>query len=411
MTKQKSTPKAGLILFAGIMFNLSIGVLNAWSVIKAKLTAPPAAGGWAWTSKQAGLPYSTAIICFALGLLIGGAIQDKIGPRRVVTLGGVLTGGGLILAGLQGDSVWGMISGFGLVNGLGIGFGYGCVTPTALKWFHPSKKGLVSGLIVGGFSLAAVYFAPLTNTLLSRYGIQNTLILVGAAIIIVSTPCALSLRNPPANYLPPAPRQAAYSVETTDFTWREMLKTKRFYLLFIMFLFPSSVGLMIVGNMAKIANIQAGVTNTALLALLVSLLSLTNTLGRVLGGLMSDKIGGVNALLVVFCLQALNMAGFIFYRSLATLIVGIIAAGFSYGTLISVFPSLTAANYGLKNYGANYGVLFLAWGMAGVVAPLLADFIYDANGNFLLAYVVAALMMILMIAVNILSRTKPPAAY
>jgi len=160
--KQK---KAKVVLLAGVLFNLAIGVLYAWSVLKAKLTAPIAEGGWAWTSQQAGFPYTIAIVCFALGLLIGGKIQDKIGPRWVVTAGGIFVGLGLIISGIIGNNPMGVAVSFGAITGMGIGMGYGCVSPPALKWFHPSKKGLVSGLIVGGFGLAAVYFAPLTNAL------------------------------------------------------------------------------------------------------------------------------------------------------------------------------------------------------------------------------------------------------
>jgi len=164
------------------------------------------------------------------------------------------------------------------------------------------------------------------------------------------------------------------------------------------------VGLMIIGNMSKIANTQIGISDTAILAILVSFLAITNTAGRVLGGLMSDKIGCVNALFVVFALQAINMVGFVFYQSLPALIIGVILVGFSYGTLLSVFPSITASLYGLKNYGTNYGVLYLAWGLAGVVAPMAADIIFDTNGNFHAAYLLAAAMLALIICVNILFK-------
>lgn len=406
MDTQASQKNANLVLLGCILFNLSIGVLYAWSVIKSRLTASLGEGGWEWTSQQAGLPYTVAIVFFAIGLLVGGRIQDKIGPRKVVTVGGFLTGLGLILSGLVGNNPMGITLCYGMVTGLGIGFGYGCVTPPALKWFHPSKKGLVSGLIVGGFGIAAVYLAPLANQLLDNFGIEKTLLYLGIMVVVISVPLAQLIKNPPAGYTPavPANLKASAAKTSVDLTWKEMLKTKRFYLLFIMFLLSSSVGLMIIGNISKIAKTQVGITDTAFLAILVSFLAITNTSGRVLGGLMSDKIGRVNALFVVFILQALNMVGFVFYQSLATLIIGITLVGFSYGTLLSVFPSMTADQYGLKNYGTNYGILYLAWGLAGVVAPMIADIIYDANGNFTMAYIVCAVMMAVIVFVNLLLK-------
>jgi len=403
----ESNKKANLILLAGVLFNLSIGVLYAWSVLKTKLTAPISDGGWGWSSTEAGLPYTIAIVFFAIGLLVGGRIQDKIGPRWVVTTGGALIGLGMILSGQVGNSVMGITICFGFITGTGIGLGYGCVSPPALKWFHPSKKGLVSGLIVGGFGIAPVYFAPTMNVLLNNYGIEKSLLFMGIAVTVISIPIAQLIKNPPAGYTPPAPvnlKQNATTKASADVTWRKMIKTKQFYLLFTMFLLSASVGLMIIGNMSKIAKTQIGITDTALLAILVSFLAITNTAGRVLGGLMSDKIGRVNALFVVFALQMLNMAGFALYQNLPALIIGIILVGFCYGTLLSVFPSITADLYGLKNYGTNYGVLYLAWGLAGVVAPIAADIIYDINGSFNAAYIVAAVMMGLMVCVNVLFK-------
>jgi len=403
----ENNKRGNLVLLAGVLFNLSIGVLYAWSVLKTKLTTSISNGGWGWSSTEAGLPYTMAIVFFAIGLLIGGRIQDKIGPRWVVTTGGALIGLGMILSGYVGNSVTGITICFGIITGIGIGLGYGCVSPPALKWFHPSKKGLVSGLIVGGFGIAPVYFAPTMNVLLNNFGIQKSLLFMGIAVVAISIPIAQLIKNPPTGYTPPMPKnlkQTATAKTSVDVTWRKMVKTKQFYLLFIMFLLSSSVGLMIIGNMSKIAKTQIGICDTALLAILVSFLAITNTAGRVFGGLMSDKIGRVNALFVVFALQALNMVGFVFFQSLPALIIGIILVGFCYGTLLSVFPSITADLYGLKNYGTNYGVLYLAWGLAGVVAPIAADIIFDINGNFHAAYVVAAIMMASMVGVNVLFR-------
>jgi MFS family permease len=408
MQDHEKQKKAKVVLLAGIFFNLAIGVLYAWSVLKTKMTAPIADGGWEWTSSEAGLPYTLAIVCFALGLLIGGKIQDKTGPRWLVTAGGAFVGLGLILSGLVGNSPVGVAVCFGVITGLGIGLGYGCVSPPALKWFHPSKKGIVSGLIVGGFGLAAVYFAPLTTVLLNNYGIEKTLIFLGVGIFIVSTCLAQLINNPPEAYTPAAPAHlkeaVAKSIVTVDVSTKEMLKTKRFYLMFVMFLLSASIGLMVIGNITKIASSQLQITDTAILAILVSFLAITNTFGRVLGGLMSDKIGRVNALFVVSVLQLINMIGFIYYQNMAALAVGIVLIGFCYGTLLSVFPALVVDQYGLKNYGGNYGVLFLSWGLSGVVAPLMTDYIYDTTGKFITAYIICAGMMAVVIFANFLLK-------
>jgi MFS family permease len=138
------------------------------------------------------------------------------------------------------------------------------------------------------------------------------------------------------------------------------------------------------------------------LAMLVSFLAVMNTVGRIIGGMISDKIGRIKTLYMVFVVQMLNMGFFMFYQNLPMLIIGIIGVGFCFGTLLSVFPALTADQYGLKNIGANYGIMFMAWGFAGIVAPVIANYLYDIHGNFNTAYIICAVMMAAMIFVNFL---------
>ena len=396
--------RARIVLIAGIMFNLSVGMLYTWSIIRGQMMDT-----WGWTSAQAGLPFTVAIVFFAIGLLVGGRIQDKAGPRWVVTTGGFLVGLGMILSGLVGNSPMGITVSFGFIGGMGIGLGYGCVTPPALKWFHPTRKGMVSGLIVGGFGFGAVYFGPLASALLNNFGIQNAFLIMGTGVILISVPIAQFIKNPPPGYVPAEPKNikptaAKASANTVDYFWREMIKTPRFYMMFIIFMITSSVGLMIIGNVTRIATLQMGIADAAVLAGLVSFMAITNMLGRIIGGMISDKIGRVNTLYVILIIQLANMLGFMFYSNFPTLIIGIIGTGFCFGALLSVFPALTAEQFGLKNYGANYGIVYLAWGLSGVVAPVIADNIYDATGDFMMAYIICVAMMVLMIAVNFLLK-------
>ncbi|MCL2217687.1 MAG: OFA family MFS transporter [Defluviitaleaceae bacterium] len=395
--------KANIVLVACILFNLSIGVLYAWSVLTSHLTAPLEEGGFGWSVSQAGLPYSIAIVTFATAMLIGGRIQDKIGPRKVVTAGGILMGLGLIAAGFVGNSVIGIVLSFGVLASTGMGFGYACVTAPALKWFHPGKKGLVSGLIVGGFGLSAVGIAPLASALLDNFGIERTFIILGMFNLIVTTAIAQLITNPPPDYTPPAPdkiKATTKAAPSVNFEWTQMLKTGRFYMMFVIFVLTSSVGLMVIGNLTRIARSQANISDAAILAGLVAFLALMNTAGRVFGGIMSDKIGRINSLFVILGLQLINMAAFAFYQNLPALILGLIIVGFCFGALLSVMPALCADLYGLKNFGINYGILFLAWGLSGVITPVIANYFYDATGSFTNAYIICAIMMAVMVCVN-----------
>jgi len=398
--------KANFVLAACVLFNLSIGVLYAWSVLTSHLTAPVADGGFGWTASQAGLPYSIAIVTFALSVVIGGRIQDKIGPRWVLTAGGLLMGLGLVLVGVVGNTVLGVVLLFGVLASTGMGFGYACVTAPALKWFHPSKKGLISGLIVGGFGLSAVFMAPFASALLENLGIAWTFIILGIVNLCITTLIAQFVKNPPDGYTPHVPAQVktAKSAPAVNHDWAYMLKTGRFYMIFLIFVLTSSVGLMIIGNLTRIARSQAGITDAAVLAGLVAFLALMNTLGRVAGGIMSDKIGRINALFVILGLQTVNMAVFALFTNLPLLVLGLIIVGFCFGALLSVMPALCADLYGLKHFGINYGLLFLAWGLSGVITPVIASYFYDVRGSFTIAYAICAVMMALMIGVNVVLK-------
>ena len=405
---QNIQKKAKTVLIGCALFNFSLGVLYAWSVLAQRFATPVADGGWGWDAAQTGLPFSLAVACFAVSMLIGGRVQDKIGPRWVMTTGGVLCGLGLILCGIIGNSPIGIAIAFGVVAGIGGGVGYSCATPPALKWYHPSRKGQISGITVGGFGLSAVYYSPLTAALLGAFETTTALIFLGTGILILTTIFAQLVRNPPPGYLPAvpanykAPAADAPKKASTDFTWKEMMQTSRFWLIFIMFVASASVGLIVIGNVTIIAREQIGITDAGILAMMASLLALINTLGRIIGGAISDKIGRVNALYLILIIQVLNMIGFMFYSNLAGLILGVSLVGFCFGAFLSIFPALTADQYGLKNFGQNYGIMFLAWGVAGFVGPTIASTVFAATGSFYMTYVICAIMTGVMIFVNVI---------
>ncbi|NDV11221.1 L-lactate MFS transporter [Crenobacter caeni] len=393
--------KATGVLVAGTCINLTIGVLYAWSVIKKALVAD-----WGWTNTDASMPYNVAIVVWAIALLAAGAMQDRIGPKKVITLGVTLVGAGMILSSfIPQDSVMGLTIAFGGIVGTGIGFAYACVTPAAMKWFHSSKKGMVSGITVGGFGLAAVYLAPLCTSLIEHFGISQSFMILGAAVLLIGLPLTRVISNPPADYTPAAPANLSPTAPKTsghELTWKEMMKTRQFYFLWIMFVFSSSAGVMIIGNLASIATDQAGVLNPAYL---VSILAIANASGRVGGGMLSDKIGRTNTMLLAFAVQAANMMLFATYTDATMILVGTVVAGMAYGSLMSVFPSTTADFYGLKNYGANYGVLYTAWGVSGFVGPMLAGWAVDTTGTYSLAFTISAGLLAVAIVLGFM--TKP----
>ncbi|MGF1755084.1 OFA family MFS transporter, partial [Vibrio makurazakiensis] len=359
-----------------------------------------------WSAAEASSPYAIATITFSVCLLVAGILQDRMGPRKILILGTTLTGLGMIASGFATSPIMLNIT-FGVITGAGIGFGYACLSPSAMKWFHTSKKGMVNGLIAAGFGLAAIYLAPLTSMLITEMGINTAFMILGAGVLAVAVPLACTINNPPAGYTPEAPKvkagQAPVEVKkATDISWKAMLKTPQFYSLWIMYAFAASVGLMIIGNITNIASVQANLPNAVYLA---SILAIFNSGGRVAAGILSDKIGGVRTLLLAFILQGANMVLFATFNTELTLIIGTAIAAIGYGTLLAVFPSLTAEFYGLKNYGTNYGVLYTSWGIGGAIGAAVVGFSMANGGGYGLAYTVSAAMMGVCIVLAFI--TKP----
>ncbi|EON6312375.1 OFA family MFS transporter [Vibrio cholerae] len=396
--------KAMRILLAGFCINLCLGILYAWSVFNKALVTD-----FGWSAADASSPYAIATIAFSVCLLVAGILQDRMGPRNILILGTSLTGLGMIASGFA-SSVLMLNLTFGVMTGAGIGFGYACLSPSAMKWFHPSKKGMVNGLIAAGFGLAAIYLAPLTSALITHLGIQTSFMILGAGVLAIAVPLACTINNPPAGYVPAEPKlkagqEAKVVAKVANLSWKAMLKTPQFYALWLMYALAASVGLMIIGNITNIASVQANLPNAVYLA---SILAIFNSGGRVAAGILSDKIGGVRTLLLAFLLQGGNMVLFATFDSEFTLIIGTAIAAVGYGTLLAVFPSITAEFYGLKNYGTNYGVLYTSWGIGGAIGAAVVGYSMTHGGGYNLAYTISAAMMAVCILLALI--TKPISA-
>ncbi len=382
------------ILVIGFLFNLTIGVLYVWSLIKSELTSD-----LGWTKNEATLPYTVAIFVFALGVLIGGRIQDRVGPKKVITLGGLFVGLGMILSSFLVHNPSILIVTFGVISGLGIGFGYGCVSPCCLKWFHSSQKGLISGVVVGAFGLGSVVYSPITSYLLKEYAVSETFLFIGIGICVITFVLSRFIENPDENYVASIPRNyiAAKSIDVIDYSWKEMLRTRHFYLLIVIYASGASVGLMIIGNISDIFNNQVGTNSFVTATMMVSLLAIFNAFGRLLAGVISDKIGRMNTLIITAILQGTVMLCFGLISTVPTIILGCFIVGYSFGSYLSVIPAYTADNFGLKNYGINYGIIYLSWGVAGIIAPMIA-----ANIGLEKAYYVCAVLSLIALVFTIL---------
>ena len=400
------------VTFAGMGINLALGILYTWSVISGGVPTE-----WGWSQSDKAWPYAIACLVFCLVMVPAGRLQDKLGPRLVATIGGILVGIGMVLAGLMAGrpelSLPGFIIGFGVLAGAGIGFGYASATPPAVKWFPPEKTGLIAGIVVSGFGLASVYAAPLATQLITSYGLPKAVGILGVAFLVVVVGLAQLLKPPhrvhqfvrgfdsartPKDAPPPGKEKKE------DFAPGEMLRTWQFYLLWFMYACGAGAGLMVISVVKKLGVAEAGV-------IAVVALAIGNGFGRILAGVISDKLGRTLTMFLYFVSQAIM----VFLLSLAArgtgplssaAVLAILTAlvGANYGANLALFPSITKDYYGLKNFGVNYGLVFTAWGVGGFMLAKLAGWVFDKTQTFTFAFYTSIVLLVLAAIVTFIVR-------
>jgi MFS family permease len=386
-----ATNRGHIVTFAGLGINLALGVLYTWSLFKGSIEKE-----FGWQGSQLNDPYALCCLVFAFTMILAGRCQDRFGPRLTASIGGLLVGAGMVLLSTTNSyALW--LLGFGVLVGIGIGFGYSSATPPALKWFPPSRTGLIAGLVVAGFGLAPVYLAPTSNFLLGHFGLQKSMLIFGIAFVIIVCGLAQLLVNPPAGYVAAAKSAStAKPAAVINVTPGDILRQPTFYLLWVIFFIGAGAGLMVIGSINGMAKKSMG--KWAFVA--VAIMAVGNAGGRILAGISSDKIGRRWTLMIVLLFQSLLM--FIAIpvtgtKDMAVVVIVLVAAliGANYGANLALFPSYTKDLWGLKTFGMNYGVLFTAWGAGGLVLPRLQQMLtVQSGGNYTSSFITAGVLLI-----------------
>lgn len=396
-----------VILIGGIMLQLCLGAVYAWSVFAAELKKEP----YLWSLTETQVVFSVALATFALVMVFAGKWQDRIGPQKVAIAGAGLLGAGYILSSfMPGNFLW-MVLTLGIIAGAGIGTSYSCPIAAIGKWF-PDRLGLATGLAVFGFGFGAFFISVLTGKgidmpglqveltqLLVNFGLGTTLLIWGIIFLGFGGVGAFLLKNPPEGWKPEGWTPPAASAKTpTSENWErgDLIKTPQFWMLLGMFIFAASAGLMTIGIL-KVYGIDSGLAPAAA-GTAVGILAIFNGAGRIIWGWASDKIGRTMAMAIMFFLQACMMFSLVFAGLGANATGLMIAAawiGFMFGGNFALFPAATRDFFGIKNYGANYALVFLGYGVAGIVGPILAGQVKDILGNYEMAFIICGVMCVI----------------
>jgi OFA family oxalate/formate antiporter-like MFS transporter len=391
-----------LVVVGGILIQLCLGAIYAWSAFTKKLTVAP----FEFTKTQTQIIFAVGLLSFAVVMaLLAGKWQKKAGPRKVALVGGLVLGAGYILAGFAGASFAGILIGVGILGGAGIGLAYVCPIAALVKWF-PDKKGMITGFAVAGFGFGALLWIMLTGGFKfgewinltpgwnGLYGdgwtVSSVFKLYGVLFAILVAIGSIVMVNPPEGWLPPGwtpPTTGVASAGSIDCTVAQMVSTPQYWTLFATFAVGALAGLMVIG-IIKLFGLDAltangidearatAITNTAM-GLFYALL---NGLGRIVWGALSDKLGRKNSIALMSLLQGVMMIVFYFVGGNEWgLYIGAAIIGFNFGGNFALFPAATADLFGNKNLGVNYPYVFLAYGFGGVVGPILGGAMGDAK--------------------------------
>ncbi|MEO7053705.1 MAG: OFA family MFS transporter [Rhizomicrobium sp.] len=380
MSDQVVLRNRGLIAAAALLVQMCLGSVYAWSVFVKPLMASEG-----WSQIQVTLTFNMAMACLGIGTVIGGWWQDKVGPRIVTTFAGFIYGLGFVIAAYSIKSHWlpGVYIGYGLFSGLGMGFGYICPVAMITKWF-PDKRGLMTGVNVMGFGVAALIMSPIASRLIISDGVPFTLTTFGliyGAIVIV---CSQTFTNPPQNWVPEGwvPKtKVSKTASAVHYTPKQALSTSRFWMLWAMLSLNTSAGIMIVSAASPLSQQQLGISATAA-ATIVGIIGIFNGGGRIFWAWISDKIGRAQAYFLIFAIQI----PLFFYLPTVTNVVMftvvVCAIELCYGGGFGVMPSFTADFFGSKYVGGIYGFILLGWGFAAIPSPLLMAYIHETTGVY-----------------------------
>ncbi len=375
-------------VIGGLSMNIALGTLYAWSVFVAPLEKE-----FHWTRAETSNVFGIAVVSFALTFIVAGRLQDKYGPFWISLIGGVLVSLGFFLCSYTHSLNYLYVC-FGVIGGIGNGFGYSTPIPVMAKWF-PDKRGLAVGLAVGGYGAGSALFGPLCNLkLIPAYGVHTTFQILGGIFLVMTVFGAFLMKNPPAGYRPAGwtPGTAKAAASTYDFTPSEVLRTPAFYLMWIAYALGCLAGLMVISQLVPFAK-SVGIPSAALATMGLVVGAIGNASGRILSGWMSDALGRLNVLRLMIAISMIAMPILYKVGGNVTLLYGaVFVVYWCYGTQLSVNGAAAADFWGTKNAGMNYGMLFTAWGFAGYFGSKIGGTMYDKYHNYQMAFYTAAVL-------------------
>jgi OFA family oxalate/formate antiporter-like MFS transporter len=386
-----SSPNRWLIAIAGIVMQIALGAVYAWSVFRIPLTQ-----SYGWSVLQVTQIFELAIFMVGAAAFVGGLWMKRSGPRIIATVAGICYGLGWVLAGQSRGNLLLLTLSYGVVGGVGLGLGYIVPITTLIKWF-PDKRGLITGLDVAGFGAGALITSPVAEHLISAVGVSETFTILGFVYFILVSASAFFMKNPPDGYRPAGwnpPAKLQQQSSPNDYTLGRALMTWQWYGLWSILFLNTVAGISIISQAAPLAQETTHVSAVAA-AGLVGIISIANGSGRFLWAWCSDFIGRRRVFQVMMLTQVVVFFLLSRVHSFGGLAVLAFIVLLCYGGGFGTMPAFAADFFGPRNVGSIYGLMLTAWGFAGVCGPTLIAHVRQTTGYYTLALeMIAGIMLV-----------------
>ena len=388
MNKDIKTSYKISMIITGVIINMCLGSVYSWSVFR-----KPIEGALNISSLDSGLPFMVFLIMYALAMPFAGSFIEKVGPKKMTMIGGVIISSGWIFSGFI-TSIHSLIFTYGVLGGIGVGIIYGVPLAVSAKWF-PKKKGIAVGFTLGGFGLSPFVTAPLAQLLIDRFGVFSAFIILGLSFLFVITLLSMRLKFPE---VAKENNKLEESIDTT--TIKELITDRKFITLWITFVIGTFAGLMAIGISSPVAQEIIGITPEKS-AIFVSLFAIFNGGGRPIFGALTDKYKGkISALLsyvIIIVASVLMLTAS--QGSITTYVVAFSMFWLVLGGWLAIAPTSIINVFGSQKYTRNYGFLFTAYGVGAILSTVVSGFIKDNFESYRLVFVPTMLMAIVGILV------------
>ncbi|MFD1177327.1 OFA family MFS transporter [Paenibacillus puldeungensis] len=387
------------ILIASTLINICVGSIYAFSIF-----ALPLSKLFNASMPEIMMAFTINAAISPIPMILGGKLVDKGGAKIAIFLGGAMFGLGFILSGLATEP-WMLYITYGVIAGIGQGIVYSSTIGNTVKLF-PDKRGLAAGIVTAGYGGGTIVIAPLANALITNSGVQTAMMMLGAAFLVIILGAGTLVKPCPVGFAPQGwtPPAAASKKGGVNIPWHQMIKKPLFYVIACLFLIGALSGMMVTANASVIGQKMFGLS-AASAALFVSLYSLSNCLGRVFWGAVSDRIGRLKCLMMIYIVIAAMMLTIALSTSVAGFAVAIVGIGLCFGGTMGIFPSIVGEKFGMKYYGVNYGVTFIGYSGAAFFGPRIANSVAAANnGQFTNAFYIALVIALVGFALTFLFK-------